>query len=227
MFLMERPSFGYFIPDEVHIGDSISYDVSVFNGIGSGPVVCDATGITASLTTPDGVVHPLTLLRTSLANNETDTYSNVVTYVARAEDVIGGNTLTATAMDTGTIHQNDTDSQGGANQGVNTSVAPTPPVIPPTVPPVTPPHSTSSGGGGCAYGFNFQLSRCNYTPVIPVPESTPVAMPAVIVSATPFPGAGFGPQGRSFPWYIFLLSGVAVVTLVAGKKVYTHVFVNK
>jgi hypothetical protein len=124
-----------------------------------------------------------------------------------AEDVIGGNTLTATAMDTGTIHQNDTDSQGGANQGVNTSVAPTPPVIPPTVPPVTPPHSTSSGGGGCAYGFNFELSRCNYTPVIPVPESTPVAMPAVIVSATPFPGAGFGPQGRSFPWYIFLLSG--------------------
>jgi hypothetical protein len=112
----------YAHPSSVYIGDTISFDVVVFNGINSMPIVCDATDIQASLVTPDGISHAISLTRTSLSNTDQDTYSNVVTYVARAQDVTTGGILTATASDTGVIHQNDTDSQGGGNQGINISV---------------------------------------------------------------------------------------------------------
>jgi hypothetical protein len=107
----------------VNIGDVISYSVTIFNGASTGPVVCDATSIQASLVTPDGVNHPITLTRSSLSNGESDFYSNVVTYTARAADVnMTNGTLAATASDTGIIHQNVTDSQGGGNQGLNVIV---------------------------------------------------------------------------------------------------------
>ncbi len=106
----------------VHIGDTISFSVNVFNGIGSGPVVCDASNIEASIVTPDGAFHPVSLTRTALTSGQSDTYTNVVTYVARAQDVQAGGILTASASDTGDIHQNDTDSQGGGHQGVNIQV---------------------------------------------------------------------------------------------------------
>jgi len=115
---------------QVHIGDTISFGVTVLNGNGVGPIVCDASDITASLVTPDGVNHPITLVRTTLLNGQSDYYPNVVTYTALAQDVKPDGTLMATASDTGTIHQNLTNSQGGGNQGVNITIisAPAAPV---------------------------------------------------------------------------------------------------
>src|SRR3954447_18587922 len=101
---------------DVHIGDTLNYSATVFNGTGNGPVVCDSSSIQASLVTPDGVTHSLTLVRTTLASGQSDFYSNVVSYVVRAQDVRPDGTVRATASDTGVIHQNDTDSQGGGNQ---------------------------------------------------------------------------------------------------------------
>lgn len=108
---------------DVHIGDTLRYSVTVFNGTGVGPIVCDATSIEAFIVTPDGVRHVVTLARTTLLNGQSDYYKDVVTYVVRAQDVQPDATLRATATDTGTIHQNDTNSQGGGNQGVNTEVS--------------------------------------------------------------------------------------------------------
>ena len=108
---------------DVHIGDTLNYSVTVFNGTGNGPIVCDAEGIQAFIVTPDGVTHPITLRRTALSNGESDYYKNVVTYVVRSQDIQADATVRATARDTGVIHQNDTDSMGGGNQGVNTEVS--------------------------------------------------------------------------------------------------------
>jgi uncharacterized repeat protein (TIGR01451 family) len=108
---------------DVHIGDTLNYSVTVLNGTGGGTVVCDATAIQAFLVTPDNVSHTITLVRTTLSNGQSDFYSNVVSYIVRAQDVHPDGTVRATASDTGIIHQNDTDSQGGGNQGVNTEVS--------------------------------------------------------------------------------------------------------
>lgn len=108
---------------DVHIGDTLNYSITVFNGTGTGPVVCDATAIQAFVTTPDGVSHPITLRRTTLSSGQSDFYPNVVSYVVRAQDVQADATVRTTASDTGTIHQNDTNSTGGGNQGVNTEVS--------------------------------------------------------------------------------------------------------
>ncbi|MBI3417238.1 MAG: LamG domain-containing protein [Verrucomicrobia bacterium] len=108
---------------DVHIGDTLNYSVTVFNGTGTGPVVCDATAIQAFVVTPDGVSHPITLVRTALSSGQSDFYPNVVSYVVRAQDIQSDDTVRATASDTGIIHQNATDSQGGGNQGVNTEVS--------------------------------------------------------------------------------------------------------
>jgi uncharacterized repeat protein (TIGR01451 family) len=108
---------------DVHIGDTLLYSVSVFNGIVGNPTSCDASNIVAWVTTPDGVVHPITLRRTYLMHTQSDFYTNVVSYVARAQDIRPDGTLRATAEDTATIFQNDTPSMGGANQGVNTEVS--------------------------------------------------------------------------------------------------------
>ena len=108
----------------MHIGDTLFYSINVFNGIpNSGRIVCDATNIQASIVTPDGVTHPISLLRTYLHQGESDFYPDVVSYVVRAQDVLPDGTVRATASDTGRILQNDTPSQGGGNQGVNTEVS--------------------------------------------------------------------------------------------------------
>src|SRR3989344_5958787 len=86
----------YATPSQAHVGDTISYTVDVSNGMDTGPVVCDVTDIQASITTPDGAVHDISLSRTSLSNGDSDTYSDVVSYVARTEDITG-NALKATA----------------------------------------------------------------------------------------------------------------------------------
>src|SRR3954468_18273178 len=106
---------------DVHIGDTIRYSVRIFN---SPFPACDATGIQASVTTPDGVSNSITglLIRRSLVPGQSDFYTNVVTYVVRAQDIRSDGTVRATAQDNGDIHQNDTDSRGGGNQGVNTEV---------------------------------------------------------------------------------------------------------
>ena len=108
---------------DVHIGDTLTYSVTVFNGFGSGPIVCNATAIQAFVVTPDGASHPITLVRTALSSGQSDYYSNVVSYVVRAQDIQSDGTVRATASDTGVIHQNDVNSQGGGNQGVNTQVS--------------------------------------------------------------------------------------------------------
>ena len=106
---------------DVHIGDTIRYSVRIFN---SPLPACDATGIRATVTTPDGVSNSITgfLVRRALAPGQSDFYTNVVTYVVRAQDIRSDGTIRATAQDDGDIHQNDTDSRGGGNQGVNTEV---------------------------------------------------------------------------------------------------------
>ena len=108
---------------DVHIGDTISYSVSVFNGSAVGPVVCDAIDIVAGIVTPDGKTNMVTLVRRILHNGEADFYPNVVTYVVRAQDVRVDGSVRATAFDDGTILQNDTPSRGGSDQGVNTEVS--------------------------------------------------------------------------------------------------------
>ena len=114
------------LPD-VHIGDTIKYSVNVFNQ----PFpACDAGfadpgvagAIRAFVVTPDGLTNNLTLRRTFLAPGEADFYTNVVSYVVRAQDLLPDGTVRATAADQGDIHQNDTNSRGGGNQGVNTEV---------------------------------------------------------------------------------------------------------
>lgn len=110
------------IPD-VHVGDTISYSINLFNGIvGSGRIVCDATEITAFIVTPDNVIHPINLSRTTLLNGQSDFYLDVVSYVVRAQDILPDGTLNATANTTGTIHQNEENSTGGGFQEVNTQV---------------------------------------------------------------------------------------------------------
>ncbi len=104
---------------DAHVGDTVCYSAMVFNTVFP---ACLADQIVASVTTPDGVVHPITLTRTILNPGDSDFYTNVVCYTIRAQDVRADSTVRATAADTGRIHQNDTDSNGGGNQGVNTVV---------------------------------------------------------------------------------------------------------
>ncbi len=139
---------------QVHIGDVISYTVGIYNGSGNGPVVCDASAITASVITPDGVNHQLTLTRTALSNGDSDSYSAVVTYTASTTDVKGDGTLVASAIDSGTIHQNDTDSQGGGNQEVNVTVIVSPVVVPAVIHVI---KQVINTGGGTAVASDFIL----------------------------------------------------------------------
>ncbi len=110
---------------DVHVGDTIRYSVTIFNGLpGSPRVACDATGIQAAVVTPDGKTNDITslLVRRTLSSQQNDFYTNVVAYVVRAQDIRPDGTVRAMASDTGAIHQNETDSQGGGDQGVNTEV---------------------------------------------------------------------------------------------------------
>jgi uncharacterized repeat protein (TIGR01451 family) len=110
--------------NDVHIGDTLTYSVTVFNGLaGTGRIVCDATGIVAGVVTPDGRTNLVTLVRTSLSNGQLDFYQNVASYVVRAQDIRPDGTVRATAFDDGNILQNDTPSRGGSDQGVNTEVS--------------------------------------------------------------------------------------------------------
>ncbi len=110
--------------NDAHIGDTLYYSAYVYNGIpNSGRTVCDASNITASITTPDGVIHPMTLLRTYLSQGQGDFYSNVVSYVVRAQDVLPDGTVRATDQDHAKILQNDTPSDGDGLQGVNTEIS--------------------------------------------------------------------------------------------------------
>ena len=114
------------LPD-VHIGDTIYYSVNVFNtpfpACNAGETNAASAGaIYAFVVTPDGVTNNITLRRTFLAPGDSDLYTNVVSYVVRAQDIRPDGTIRATAVDQGDIHQNDVNSIGGGNQGVNTQV---------------------------------------------------------------------------------------------------------
>ena len=114
------------LPD-VHVGDTIHYSINVFN---TPFPACDAGwtnpaiagAIHAYVVTPDGLTNTVTLRRTYLAPGESDFYTNVVSYVVRAQDILPDGTVRATASDDGDIHQNDTNSRGGGFQGVNVEV---------------------------------------------------------------------------------------------------------
>lgn len=187
----------YVSPGEAQIGESVSYTVIVSNGpVVNGSIPCDASDITASLTTPDGINHPISLLRTTLTSGQRDTYTNVVSYIARAQDVTLGNILRATASDTGVIHQNDTNSQGGGFQGVNVTV-----VSPPVVPPASSP-SPSSSPSSSPYITPSPSLTPSPTPqgiiirrtTIVLPSSGSVATP----TPTPTPPTGGGGGGGSY-----------------------------
>ena len=114
------------VPD-VHIGDTLYYSINVFNAPlpacdagATNPAVAGA--IRAYIITPDGVSNAVVLRRTYLLPGQADFYTNVVSYVVRAQDVRADGTVRATAGDEGDIHQNDTNSRGGGEQGVNTEV---------------------------------------------------------------------------------------------------------
>ncbi|MGD0744991.1 MAG: hypothetical protein ABSA45_07535, partial [Verrucomicrobiota bacterium] len=114
------------LPD-VHIGDTIYYSVNVFNApfpaCNAGETnPATAGAIQAWVVTPDHVTNNITLRRTFLAPGDSDFYTNVVSYVVRAQDILPDGTVRATAVDQGDIHQNDVNSSGGGNQGVNTQV---------------------------------------------------------------------------------------------------------
>lgn len=203
---------------QVHIGDIISYSISIFNGIGNGPIVCDATDIQASIVTPDGENHPITLTRTTLTNGQKDSYSNIVSYTARNEDVKADGTLVASASDTGSIHQNDTNSSGGANQSLNVTiiedeiiVPTTPTSTPPTTPPVienTYSGSSSSGGSTIHYGCKDQ-SAVNYeyfsssNPDLCKYAAIAIVTPAIVPTPT-LPYAGFAPKENNGLFYALL-----------------------
>ena len=101
---------------DVHIGDTMSYSISVFNGLAGNPTSCDASNIVASITTPDGIVHPVTLRRTYLTHTQNDFYTNVVSYVVRAQDILPDGTVRATDLDPASISQNETPRNGGRRQ---------------------------------------------------------------------------------------------------------------
>lgn len=156
----------------VHIGDNIKYSLQVYNGTGIGDVMCDASDIVASLTTPDGVIHPITLTRTSLSNGQSDYYPDVVTYTSLVANVQGDNTLKASASDSGTIHQNDVNTAGSAYQGVNTFVVNDLHVIKNVV--------NANGGTAQAADFNIHIKKGG-----------------VDVGGSPFQGSGA--PGNLFP----------------------------
>ncbi len=108
---------------DVHVGDTIFYSASVFNGLPGNPTSCDASNIVAWITTPDGVVHPIALTRSYLSHSQSDFYENVASYVVRAQDIRPDDTVRAVAEVTAIILQGETPSSGGANQGVNTVVS--------------------------------------------------------------------------------------------------------
>jgi len=105
--------------NEVQIGETISYSVDIFN---TAFPSCDATSIHAEVITPDGVTHSIPLTRTTLLPEQSDSYGIVATYLVTAADVPANGALTAFAFVSGVIHQNITNSTGGGNQSVNTSV---------------------------------------------------------------------------------------------------------
>ncbi|MCX6723729.1 MAG: class F sortase [Candidatus Staskawiczbacteria bacterium] len=188
---------------EVHIGDTIFYSIDVFNGANSGPVVCDASEIQASIVTPDGITHPIALLRTLLLSGQTDSYPNVIPYTAMAQDVKTDGTLAATASDTGNIHQNDTNSQGGGNQGVNVRVIG---VL--VAPPLNQP-SGGGGGGGSEVSYNpippvaavAPPVTSTLIPVIPVnPLPPPIVKEEIVAVPVKLPNTGFSPENKDILW---------------------------
>ena len=110
--------------NDAHIGDTIKYSVTVFNGLpGSPRIACDATGIEAFVVTPDGKTNTVTLVRTALLDKQSDFYADVASYVVRAQDILPDGTVRTTANTVGLILQNDTGSRGGGFQGVNTEIS--------------------------------------------------------------------------------------------------------
>jgi len=109
---------------DVHVGDTIHYSVTVFNGLpGSPGVACDATSIRAFIVTPDGKTNAVSLRRRKLLNGESDFYPNAAAYVVRAKDIRSNGTVRGKAYYTGVIHQSDTHRVGGGFKGLNTEVS--------------------------------------------------------------------------------------------------------
>ena len=105
-----------------HVGCQICYDILVFNG-GIGPVVCDASNITAFVITPDHVSHSIPIPRTYLVNGQSDYITNAACYTISTNDILSDGTVRATAHDIAIILQNDTPSASTNEQGVNTEVS--------------------------------------------------------------------------------------------------------
>ncbi len=108
---------------DIHIGDTIHYNVTVFN---SPFPACDAGqtdpaaagAVQAFVVTPDGVTNALALRRTFLVPGDTDEYTNVLSYVLRAEDVFPDGTVHTTVTVQGEIHRSAFIPGGGVFSGL-------------------------------------------------------------------------------------------------------------
>lgn len=195
---------------QVSIGDVISYSVDIFNGTDNIHIACDATDITAFVVTPDGVTHPITLLRTSLLNLEVDFYSNVVTYIAQAEDVQSDGTLKASANDSGVVHQNDTNSTGGGRQEVNTTI--TVPIVLEIIPEVVLPLPPRGGSSGSRPTPPIVLTA---SVIDTIPEPVPPPVVVAVVSVPSLPKTGFFSDHASILWDSILLLGNLAIFFTA------------
>ena len=101
-----------------HVGDQVFYSLVIGNGDFPS---CRAQQIAASITTPDGVVHPLTLSRTTLNPGESDSYENVVSYFIRSQDV-RDHLVVGSAKLTAVINQNIVNENATSSKEVNTVV---------------------------------------------------------------------------------------------------------
>ncbi|HYG56604.1 MAG TPA: cadherin-like domain-containing protein, partial [Symbiobacteriaceae bacterium] len=88
-------------PVNLHVGEDITYAVRVENPNAASN--CNASGVTATLTTPDGILHPLIEAPgISLAVGE-QSQQFTITYTVRSQD-IAANKVTATARAQGSVH---------------------------------------------------------------------------------------------------------------------------
>lgn len=193
---------------QVHVGETVLLSVDVFNGGVAGPIVCDVSNVEAFLVTPDGISHSITLTRTALSNADMNHYANVVGYVVRTQDIQGG-ILRVTARDTGIVHQNDTDSQGGGNQSINIGVL----TLPPTV---TPPVVTTTSSPPPTIRNPRRGSRRHpiVVPVVtPAPIVTPYIAPVPVIIPS-LPSTGFPPMNENASRdSLFLFAALVVVSL--------------
>jgi hypothetical protein len=173
-----------------HVGDTLSYSMV----IGNSPFpACRAEQISASIVTPDGVSHPITLSRTILNPGDFDTYENVATYVVRQQDVKPEGIVIGTGNMAAFVNQNVVNENATIFKDVNTII-------------ITPCISITANcvGGTGQTGFNAftgKVKNCGDVPLSGVVVSNLVNGVSSLVTG-PFdlaPGQEMPFEGRLNP----------------------------